>query len=76
MGQRRIVARVRMLLDSAQVKVISPEGQITDIKVLQTHPAFEKSVRDALAAWRFKPHLVNGKPASVYTVLRFTFKIE
>jgi serine/threonine-protein kinase len=56
--------------------VISPEGQITDIKVLQTHPAFEKSVRDALAAWRFKPHLVNGKPASVYTVLRFTFKIE
>jgi protein TonB len=56
--------------------VIGPEGKVAEITMLQSHPAFERVVRDTVTAWRFRPHLVGGRPASVYTTIRFTFKLE
>lgn len=55
---------------------IGPDGQITDIVFTKTHPAFERTVREALAGWKFSPHIVNGQPVSVYTIARFTFELE
>ena len=55
---------------------ISAEGKVTDVQILQTHPAFERSVREAIASWRFSPHLVNGQPVAFYTIKKFVFKLQ
>jgi periplasmic protein TonB len=56
--------------------VIGPDGRVNDVILVQTHPAFETSVRDAVAGWRFSPLVVNGKATTVYTIFRFTFKLS
>jgi len=56
--------------------VISPQGQVTEVVLVQSHPAFEQAVRDAIAGWKFAPHVVAGKAVAVYTVFRFTFKLS
>jgi protein TonB len=56
--------------------VISPQGQVTEVVLMQSHPAFEQAVRDAIAGWKFAPHVVAGKAVAVYTVFRFTFKLS
>jgi periplasmic protein TonB len=56
--------------------VIGPDGRVSDVILMQTHPVFETTVRDAIAGWKFSPLVVNGQAASVYTVFRFTFKLS
>lgn len=56
--------------------VIGPQGSVTEVVLLQTHPAFEEVVRDAIAGWKFAPHMVSGKAVAVYTIFRFTFKLN
>ena len=56
--------------------VIGPQGQVTEVVLMQSHPAFEQAVRDAIAGWKFAPHVVAGKAVAVYTVFRFTFKLS
>jgi periplasmic protein TonB len=56
--------------------VIGPDGRVNDVILMQTHPVFESTVRDAIAGWKFSPLVVNGQAASVYTVFRFTFKLS
>ncbi len=56
--------------------VIGAEGKVNEITLIQSHPAFERVVRDTVAEWSFRPHLVGGRPTSVYTVIRFTFRLE
>lgn len=56
--------------------VIGPDGRVSDVVLVQTHPVFETSVRDAIAGWKFSPLVVNGKATTVYTVFRFTFKLS
>lgn len=55
---------------------IGPDGQITEMVITQTHSAFERTVREALAGWKFSPHIVNGQPVSVYTIVKFTFQLQ
>jgi protein TonB len=55
---------------------ISPSGTVERVEFVQTDPNFEDSVRKAVATWRFKPHVVDGKPVSTYTVMKFVFKLE
>ena len=68
---------LRMGIESVVVVriVIDASGQVTDIQFMQTHPAFTRAVRQAIERWRFRPRLVNGRAVSVYTVVRFTFKV-
>lgn len=56
--------------------IIGPDGRVNDVVLMQTHPVFEASVRDAIAGWRFSPLVVNGQAATVYTIFRFTFKLS
>jgi len=56
--------------------VVDPQGNVSEINFQQTHPAFEAAVRDALRGWKFAPHLVNGVPVSIYTIVKFTFKLQ
>ena len=56
--------------------VIGPDGRVSDVILMQTHPAFDATVRDAIAGWKFSPLFVNGEAATIYTVFRFTFKLS
>jgi protein TonB len=56
---------------------IGPDGNITEIVFTKTHPAFERTVRESLAGWRFSPHKdAAGRPVSIFTLVKFTFKLE
>jgi periplasmic protein TonB len=50
-------------------------GRVSDIQFMQTHAAFTRTVREAIARWRFQPRRVNGRAVAVYSVFRFTFKM-
>jgi periplasmic protein TonB len=56
--------------------IIGPDGRVNDVILMQSHPAFEAAVRDAIAGWKFAPLVVNGTATTVYTVFRFTFKLS
>lgn len=62
------VVVVRLLINEA--------GKVVEVAFQQTHPAFERAVREALASWRFRPQIVDGRPVSVSTVFRFRFALR
>ena len=47
-----------------------------EVKFLKSEKHFEKAVREALASWRFSPHMINNRPVGTYTVYKFVFKLE
>ncbi len=51
--------------------IIDKQGKIKHIHVLSGFPEQTKAVYDALAKWRFRPHLVNGQPVEVETGIMF-----
>jgi TonB family protein len=55
---------------------ISPSGKVERIEFTETDKRFEEAVRKAVAAWKFRPELVGGKPVPTYTNLRFAFKLD
>jgi protein TonB len=55
---------------------ITPEGTVGDMSFLKTNKYFEKAVRERVSQWRFRPHMINGRPVGTYTVYKFIFKLE
>ena len=52
---------------------IDPEGRVMDYRISsKLDPQVEKLVRRAVAGWRFKPILVDGKPAIATSPMRIT----
>jgi TonB family protein len=57
--------------------VVTTDGKVTKVKVLDSSPAgvFDLAAARALGRLRYKPMLVAGKPASVGTKLRIAFRL-
>ena len=56
---------------------IDPEGRVMDYRITtKLDPQVEKLVRRAVPAWRFKPILVDGKPAIATSPMRITLAAE
>ena len=57
--------------------VVSENGKVTDIKVLDSHPegVFEKEAMRAFGKWLYKPALLDGKTVKVYREETIEFKI-
>lgn len=51
--------------------IIDKEGKVEHIHFLSAFPDQEKAISDALKKWRFRPHLVDGRPVEVETGLVF-----
>lgn len=52
---------------------IDPEGRVKDYRIsTQLDPQVERLVSRAVATWRFKPILVDGKPAIAHSPMRIT----
>jgi hypothetical protein len=51
--------------------IIDRRGKVKHIHFLRALPDQAQAITDALSQWRFKPHLVDGKPVEVETGLLF-----
>jgi len=56
--------------------VISKDGAIQDLKVLQGHPLLVKSALEAVQRWRYQPTLLNGEPVEVITEIDVNFTLS
>ena len=54
--------------------LIGRDGTVQDAKFLQGSLAFARPAIDAVKQWRFKPYLMNGRPASTQTLLTVSFR--
>src|SRR5580704_1553791 len=54
--------------------LIGRDGTVEDAKFIQGSLAFARTAIDAVKQWRFKPYLMNGRPASTQTLLTLSFK--
>lgn len=51
--------------------IIDPQGYVRHIHFLRAFPDQARAITDALRRWRFKPYLLDGKPAEVETGIVF-----
>ena len=54
--------------------LIGRDGTVEDAKFIQGSLVFARTAIDAVKQWRFKPYLMNGRPASTQTLLTLSFK--
>ena len=60
---------------SALEFTVTMDGEITDATIAEsTHELFDNAALEAIANWRFKPFVENGRPVPVRTAVRFTFQ--
>lgn len=66
--RKTVTVKVKFLVDL--------NGQVQDIKILQSHAklGFDKEVIDSLKRWKFKPIFYKGKNIKVYFVKEFIFE--
>lgn len=56
--------------------LISPQGKVTDVKVLRSIPLLDQSAMDAVRQWRYTPTLLNGVPVPVIMTVTVTFNLQ
>jgi len=55
--------------------IISKEGTITELQVVNGHPVLIPAAIDAVKQWRYRPYLLNGEPVEVETTIIVNFDI-
>jgi len=70
--QRRIQGWVKLEF------TITQEGNVKDIQVVEAHPPkiFDLAAKRAIARWKFKPLVINGKPVEQRAVQVLEFKLK
>jgi periplasmic protein TonB len=53
--------------------IISETGSVEDLKVVSGPQGFQQPALDAVKTWRYKPYVVNDKPARVQTTVSLVF---
>jgi protein TonB len=56
--------------------IISKDGSIQDLRVLNGHPLLVKSALEAVQRWRYQPTLLNGEPVEVVTEVDVNFTLS
>jgi len=51
--------------------IIDANGKVKHIHLISAFPEQAKGITDALLQWRFKPHLIDGRPVEVETGILF-----
>ncbi|BCX82524.1 periplasmic protein TonB [Methylomarinovum caldicuralii] len=77
----RYPMRARMRRIEGWVKLeftITPEGTVTDVKVVESHPkgVFERAAIKAISLWKFKPLIADGRPTAQRAVQVLEFKLQ
>jgi periplasmic protein TonB len=69
-------ARQMRLQGSVQLQaMISKQGNITSVKVLNGDPTLARSAVDAVKQWKYKPYYLNGEPVDIQTQVTVIFKL-
>jgi len=55
---------------------ISPQGKVTDVKVLRGIPLLDAAAIDAVKQWVYTPTLLNGVPVPVIMTVTVNFKLS
>ena len=57
---------------------VTPSGGVRDVEVVGAEPAgvFDVSATQALAQWRFRPRVVNGKPVAQRSTIKLRFDVD
>jgi len=56
--------------------VISREGKIENLQVLNGHPLLVQAAMDAVRQWRYRPYYLNNEPVEVETQVTVNFTLS
>ena len=69
-----LLAKVAHLQGQVVVEaVVAPDGTVSDAHALRGHHLLRGAAVDAVRRWRYRPYLVNGRPAEVSTTITVDF---
>ena len=54
---------------------IGADGSVQDVRVASGSPLLAQAASDAVKQWKFKPHLVNGSPVEMQTMVTLNFRL-
>jgi protein TonB len=55
--------------------VITRDGTVSEIEVLEGHPLLISAAIDAVLKWRYRPTLLNGRAVEVFTLIDVNFRL-
>jgi periplasmic protein TonB len=55
---------------------ISPQGKVTDVKVLRGIPLLDEAAKEAVRQWVYTPTLLNGVPVPVIMTVTVNFRLQ
>src|SRR6185369_1573324 len=55
---------------------ISPQGRVTDVKVLRGIPMLDEAAMGAVRQWTYSPTLLNGVPVPVFMSVTVNFRLD
>jgi protein TonB len=57
---------------------VSANGTVRDIEIVAAEPrgVFDSAASDAVAAWRFRPRVVNGQPVAQRSTVTMRFDVD
>jgi protein TonB len=56
--------------------VISKDGSIENLRLINGHPMLTQAAMDAVKQWKYKPYLLNGEPVEVETQVEVNFTLS
>ena len=56
--------------------IISKDGTIKELEVVNGHPLLQQAALDAVRQWRYQPTLLNGEPVEVDTTIDVIFSLN
>ncbi len=63
--------------DSVTLKIrITTSGKVEDVQVVEGQEPFVTAAMDAVKKWRYQPAKYQGKPISVYRVIKIAFQLS
>ena len=51
------------------------EGTVENVQLVSGPTELAPAAMDAVKQWRFKPHIVDGRPMAMQTTVRLTFRL-
>jgi periplasmic protein TonB len=71
------IARVARVQGAVVLEcTLTPEGHVSDVRVLSGHPLLDAAALYAVQQWRFTPTLLNGVPVPVLMTVRVRFQLH
>ena len=55
---------------------ISPQGKVTDVRVLRSLPLLDQAAVEAVRQWIYAPTLLNGVPVPVIMTITVNFTLQ